>query len=82
MKNQTILVMAGLVAGYACLFSLLSLMKLGGFGDGDPINTPLRILNRDVALLPFVFLLIVRYLWKKEKNHNSRFLILNSKIYV
>ncbi|HLA25787.1 MAG TPA: hypothetical protein VJ028_01345 [Patescibacteria group bacterium] len=48
-------------------FSIASLLKLGGIGDGDPIMTPLRLLNRNDILLGTAILLIIAYLWKKDK---------------
>ena len=48
-------------------FSIASLSKLGGIGDGDPIMTPLRLLNRNDIFLGTAILLIIAYLWKKDK---------------
>jgi len=48
-------------------FSIASLLKLGGIGDGDPIMTPLRLLNRNDIFLGTAILLIIAYLWKKDK---------------
>lgn len=51
----------------AIFMSYTSLSKLGGVGDGDPIMTPLRLLNRDDIILGFAILSIIVYLWKKDK---------------
>ena len=48
-------------------FSIASLLKLGGIGDGDPIMTPLRLLNRNDIFLGTAILLIIAYLWEKDK---------------
>jgi len=48
-------------------FSIASLLKLSGIGDGDPIMTPLRLLNRNDIFLGTAILLIIAYLWKKDK---------------
>ena len=48
-------------------FSIASLLKLGGIGDGDPIMTPLRLLNRNDIFLGTAILLIIAYLWKKDR---------------
>lgn len=61
------LVIAGVGAVIVLLFSFLSLSKLGGIGDGDPLYTPLRIVNRDTFLLASSIITIVLYLWKKER---------------
>ena len=65
MKNW--LLIAGVAAVTVLIFSSLSLIKLGGIGDGDPLYTPLRIINRDTAILALSILFIISYLWKKEK---------------
>ncbi len=61
------LITAGIAAVIVLIFSFLSLTKLGGIGDGDPLYTSLRIINRDTLLLAFSIVTIIFYLWKKEK---------------
>lgn len=52
---------------FAGLFSLLSLINLGEIGDGNPIGTPLRLLNRDIGALALAVLLLAVYEWRKER---------------
>ena len=52
---------------YAVIFwSVLSLMKLGARGDGDPILTPLRMINTDIIALSVAVLYIINHLGKKD----------------
>ncbi len=71
-QKRSLLIAPAIVTAWVCFWSLASLLKLGALGDGDPINTPLRILNRDVAYLSFGLLLVIVYLWLKDNDsHNS-----------
>ena len=71
MKNKNLLTLAAVALLSSFIWSLLSLFKLGGIGDGDAIYTPLRIINRNVILLSLGFLFIIIYLWRKDKVTNS-----------
>ena len=51
----------------AIFFSFASLLKLGKIGDGDPITTPLRLLNRNDIFFGIAILSIIAYLWRKDK---------------
>ena len=68
MKGRTfILITAGVSALISWMFSIASLSKLGITGDGDPILSPLRILNRDIIFLAVSVLLVIIYLiFKKD----------------
>lgn len=47
-------------------WSILSLTKLGDIGDGNPILTPLRMINRNVGALAIAIFLVVVYLWRRD----------------
>jgi len=64
--DKFLLITVAFFSGVSLLFFLFSLIKLGGAGDGNPILTPMRIINRDVAAVSFAILLLTRYLWKKK----------------
>ncbi len=55
-----------IIVSFVFLMSVMSLFKLGGVGDGDSINTPLRIVNRNIVLLSFAVFSLTIYLWRKE----------------
>lgn len=61
--------LAGIGAIMVLVFSVMSMFKLGLIGDGNAVNTPLRIINRDTTILAFSILMIVIYLWKKENKN-------------
>lgn len=54
----------------AIFFSYISLSKLGGTGDGDPILIHLGIIDRAVKMLGFALLFVIVYLflrkWKEK----------------
>ena len=58
---------AGFGVIVAFIFSLLGLTKLGSIGDGDPLLSPLRIINRNIASVSFAVFLIIVYLLRKDK---------------
>lgn len=66
--NKFLLIWTSLGTGAVLFFSLLSFIKLGTVGDGDPILTPLRILNTNVVILAFVVLSLIFYLFRKDKD--------------
>ncbi|HBZ36472.1 MAG TPA: hypothetical protein DEO26_01980 [Candidatus Veblenbacteria bacterium] len=63
MKGKELLILSYIIIIVVMVFSVGSLIKLSGLSDDASIA--LRVLNRDVLLLSFVALFIVRYLWKK-----------------
>ena len=63
MKGKELLILSYIIIIVVMVFSVGSLIKLSGLSDDASIA--LRVLNRDVLLLSFVVLFIVRYLWKK-----------------
>ena len=65
--NKNLLLGAGILVVGAFVFSIYSLTKLGNIGDGDPILTPLRLLNRHVSSVAFAVFLIIIYIWRKDK---------------
>ncbi|OHA72857.1 MAG: hypothetical protein A3A27_01375 [Candidatus Wildermuthbacteria bacterium RIFCSPLOWO2_01_FULL_47_18] len=65
-NNKNLLLTAGIAVVVVFAFSILSLTKLGGIGDGDPILSPLRILNRNMLLIAFAVFLIIIYVWRKD----------------
>lgn len=65
-KNNTSFVILSVATLSVLVMSLLSLTKLGNLGDGNPLLSPLRIINRDTAILSIVVFSLIIYLWKKE----------------
>lgn len=51
---------------FILLVSALSLTKLGAIADGDPILTPLRIINTNIILLSVAVWYVINYLRKKD----------------
>ncbi|MEK7479290.1 MAG: hypothetical protein AAB634_02025 [Patescibacteria group bacterium] len=64
--GKKILGIAAFLAIVSFFWSILSLGNLGDIEDGDPILTPLRIINRDVMGLTIAIFLIVIYLWGRD----------------
>lgn len=69
MNNISLFLLLSAAVGAISTFigSLLSLSKLGDAGDGNPIYTPLRVVNRDFLGLAIAVMSIVLYLWKRDR---------------
>ena len=65
--SKKVLVIISMLVLSVLSWSVVSLTKLGVSGDGDPILSPLRIINRNVEGLSLAVLGIIIYLWKKDK---------------
>ena len=65
-KNKKFSVWISILIYSVMLLSGLSLMKLGARGDGDPIYTPLRIINTNIIFLSVAVLYIINNLDKKD----------------
>ncbi len=65
-KSKYFLIMAGISAVSALVFSLLSLSV--GVGDYNNLLIAFQIINRGVKTLALAVIILIIYLWIKQKN--------------